>query len=54
MGWEKGKRCVLMDKCLQKELGGKGLPQTSSMEVRSEKRKIGPETTGHVLENFLT
>lgn len=54
MGWERGKRCVLMGKCLQKELEGRGLPQTSSVEVRGGKRKTGPETAGHVLENFLT
>lgn len=54
MGWERGKRCVLLGKCLQKELEGRGLPQTSSVEVRGGKRKTGPETTGHVLENFLT
>lgn len=51
MGWVRGKRCVLMGKCLQKE---RWLPQTSSVEVSGGKRKTGPETTGHVLENFLT
>lgn len=54
MGWERGKRCVLMGKCLQKELEGRGLPQTSGVDVRGGKRKTGAETTGHVLENFLT